>query len=171
MHRYIIFLFILFMQTAVFSQNEYFKLPNAKTQGPSYIFNKYIIGNEYLIKNLGTTEEEAKEKVKEIAVLKDKGNRKSNEYFNLTERGILFVDLKVGLESKTQSDLNEFFGLEKNTKIYIDGYLLESTKYRIASRGIIDIEIVEPDNINALKNRVLNIWTIAKNKRYREIKN
>jgi len=70
------------MSSSLFSQEDYIKLQQSKTQNPTYIFNKNIIGNEYVIKSLGTSEAEVKEKVDEISVLKDKGNRESNEYFN-----------------------------------------------------------------------------------------
>ncbi|TMM58048.1 hypothetical protein FEE95_01070 [Maribacter algarum] len=168
MHKLITSLLILFASINVFSQDEYFKLPNAKTQKPCLIFNKKIIGNEYLMKSFGTSEEEVKEKVKEIAVLKGKGNRKENDYYNLTDYGLVFLDLKESPESKTQTEFKEFFGLDKQNEIYIDGYLLESKKYRIALTGITEIEIVEPDNANGLKSKALNIWTLAKSERYRE---
>ena len=166
MYKFITFLFILFGPLNIFSQEDYVKLPQAKTQNPSFIFNKNVIGNEYLIKRLGTSEQEVKDKIKEVSVLKDKQNRKLNDYYNLTEQGILFVDLKKSLISKTQSELKEFFGIDKQSEIYVDGYLLESKKYRIALTAIVEIEIVEPDTTNGLKSRALNIWTLAKNERY-----
>lgn len=168
MHKFISSLLVLFVSINAFSQDEYFKLPNAKTQKPCLIFNKKIIGNEYLMKSFGTSEEEVKEKVKEIAVLKGKGNRKENDYYNLTQYGLVFLDLKESPESRTQSEFKDFFGLDKNGKIYVDGYLLETKKYRIATIGITEIEIVEPDNANGLESRALNIWTLPKNERYRE---
>ena len=159
---------ILFVSLNVFCQDEYFKLPNAKTQKPVYIFNKNIIGNQFLIRSLGSSEKEAKEMVKEISVLKIKGNRKENDYYNLTDYGLVYLDIKESPESKTQSELNKFFGFDENGKIFIDGYLLESKKYRIALTGITEIEIVEPDSVNRLKNKALNIWTLPKNERYSE---
>ena len=168
MHKLISFFLILFVSFHVFSQDGYFKLPNAKTQKPTYIFNKKIIGNEFLIKSLGTSEKEAKDKVNELSVLKIKGNRKDNDYYNLTDYGLVFLDLKEIPESKTQLELKEFFGLAEENEIYIDGYLLEGKKYRIALSGVTEIEIVEPDTANGLENRVLNIWTITKHERYRE---
>ena len=168
MHKFITSFLVLFVSINAFSQDDYFKLPNAKTQKPTYIFNKKIIGNEFLIKGFGSSEKEAKEKVQELSVLKIKGNRKENDYYNLTGYGLVFLDLKESPESKTQSELKEFFGLDKKGKIYVDGYLLESKKYRIATIGITEIEIVEPDTANGLKNRAINIWTLPKNERYRE---
>ncbi|RKR12410.1 hypothetical protein CLV91_2537 [Maribacter vaceletii] len=150
----------------MFSQDVYIKLPQAKTKNPSFIYNKNVIGNESIFKSLGNTEQEVKEKVKGVYVIKDQPYRKSADYYNLTEQGILFVDLKEKLISKTQSELNAFFGMDKQSEIYIDGYLLESKKYKIALKAIMEIEIVEPDATNHLTSNVLNIWTLKKSERY-----
>lgn len=166
MSKFIIYLLTLFASFSAFSQDAYLKLPQAKTQNPTYIFNKKIIGNEFLIKSLGSSEKEIKEKVGEISVLKKKPNRKNSDYYNLSSQGMVFVDLKENVFSKSQSELNEFFGLDKQNEIYIDGFLLESKEYRIALTGITEIEIVEPDDANGLKKSALNIWTLAKNERY-----
>lgn len=168
MHKFITFLLILFVSLNLFSQDEYFKLPQAKTQKPFYIFNKKIIGNEYLAKSLKPTDDKLNEQVKNVSVLIDKQDRKQNPDYNLSEHGVLMVDLKNKIASKSQFELNEFFGLDKQSEIYIDGYLLEDKKFRIALNGITEIEIVEPDSVNGLKSRVLNIWTLAKRERYME---
>lgn len=168
MHKFITSLLVLFVSINAFSQDDYVKLPNAKTQKPCLIVNKKIIGNDNLMKGLATTEREVKEKVNGIWVLKGKGNRKENDYYNLTDYGLVFLDLKESPESKTQKELKEFFGLDKKGKIYIDGYLLESKKYSIALIGVTEIEIVEPDTANGLESRALNIWTLPRNERYRE---
>jgi len=149
-----------------FSQDAYIKLPQAKTKNSSFIFNKNVIGNESVLKGLGSTEQEVKDKVEGISVIIDKPSRESADYYNLTELGILFVDLKEKLISKTQSELNDFFGLDKQTEIYVDGYLIESKKYKIAQKGIVEIEVVEPDTTNTLTTKVLNIWTLKKSERY-----
>ncbi|WP_139150297.1 hypothetical protein [Cellulophaga baltica] len=64
--------------------------------------------------------------------------------------------------------MKKFFGFGEHNKIYIDGYLLENKNYRIALTGITEIEIIEPDKANGLKNKALNIWTLSKNERYSE---
>jgi biopolymer transport protein ExbD len=69
MHKFLIVIAILFVSSSLFSQEDYVKLPQAKTKNPSYLFNINIIGNEYLIKSLGTSKEEVKEKVKETSGL------------------------------------------------------------------------------------------------------
>lgn len=156
------------MPLSVFSQDEYMKLPQARTQNPTYIYDEKVIGNKYFFESLGSSKEEILEKVNEISVLKTKSNRKLFDFHNLTEHGVLFVDLKENIIGKTQSELNKFFGIDEQNEIYIDGYLLENKKYNIVLTGITEIEIVEPDNVNGLKTRVLNIWTLAKAERYME---
>ena len=144
MHKFITYLLISFISLSVFSQDKYFKLPQAKTQKPTYIFNKKIIGSELLMKRLGSSKEEILKKVNKISVIKDKQSREFSDYYNLIGQGVLFVDLKEKPISKSQSELNDFFGLNKQNEIYIDGYLLESKKYRISLIGVTEIEIVEP---------------------------
>ena len=168
MHKIQLMLITLLVTFNVFSQEDYIQLPNAKTQGPTYIFNKNNIGNANYLQRLGNTEEERKEKIKEVSVLMEKPNKEECEYYNLTSQGILFVDLKEIPKSKTQAEIKAFFGLEEATEIYIDGYLLESKKYSIALEGTTEIEIVEPDEVNGLKSKALNIWTLSKEERYSE---
>ncbi|PHR90525.1 MAG: hypothetical protein COA80_16020 [Leeuwenhoekiella sp.] len=169
MKKFITSILILFISLNLFSQDKYFKLPLAKTLKPTVIFNENIIGNESFIMSLGSTQKEVREQIKEVSILKDKQTRELSDFYNLTEQGILFVELKEVPVSKTQSELNEFFGLEKRNEIYIDGYLLENEKYSIALAAIKEIELVEPDDKNGLKNNVLNIWTLAQNERYGKI--
>ncbi len=153
---------MLFSAVNAFAQNNYVKLPQAKTNSPTLIFNKTIIGSEHLLKILDLS----KEDVHDVLVLKDKPYEKTSDYYNLSSQGVLFVNLKIELASKTQSEMNTFFGLDEQNEIYIDGFLLDTKKYSIAVAGITEVEIVEPNNINKLKERVLNIWTLPKTKRY-----
>lgn len=131
------------------------KLPFTKSNCPTIIIDKDIIANKNAI-------ETAKELIAEISVLKDKPNRKKHRFFNLTENGIIFVSLKKETAFKTQSELNEFFGIEKNNEIFVNGYLIENSDYKIATECIIEIELVEPDSKNKLENKVINVWTLTK---------
>jgi hypothetical protein len=134
------------------------KLPFRKSQCPIFIIEKDIIANENAI-------ETAKDLIAEMNVLKGKPNRKEHKFFNLTENGIIFVSLKKETAFKTQSELNNFFGNEKNNGIYVNGYLIESSDYKIATECIVEIELVEPNSENKLKSKVINIWTITKDER------
>ncbi|SHM83606.1 hypothetical protein [Polaribacter sp. KT 15] len=142
----------------IYCQDTYLKLPNVKNTCPIIIIGKDIIGNKSAI-------ESTKEFTAEISVLKDKPNRKKHDFFNLTENGIIFAKLEKKTDFKTQSELNEFFGIKKDNEIYVNGYLIENSKYKIATECIMDIELVEPDSENKLKNKAINVWTITKEQR------
>ncbi|SDF59380.1 hypothetical protein [Cellulophaga baltica] len=158
MNRIILIIIFTLFFTNIYSQDTYVKLPFTKSNCPTFIIDKDIIANESAI---GTT----KELITEISVLKDKPNRKEHKFFNLTDNGIIFVSLKKETAFKTQSELNEFFGIEKNNGIYVNGYLIENSDYKIATECIIEIELVEPDTENKLENKAINVWTLTKEKR------
>ena len=157
---------ILFTISNLFAQENYTKLPSAKTQSPTFIFNEYIIGSEALLNSLVTSEKELKNVVKELSVLKGKPEKGRDDYYNLSEFGILFEDLKKKITSKSQSEINRFFGINPQNEIYVDGYLVEYKEYKIALASIIEIEFIEPEPSSKLEKRVLNIWTLNKNERY-----
>ncbi len=158
MKRVIFTLIFTFCLTNIYSQDTYVKLPTVKNNCPTIIIEKDIIGNESAI---GTK----KELIAEINVLKDKPNRKEHKFFNLTENGIIFVSLKKETAFRTQSELNEFFGIEKNNGVYVNGYLIENSDYNIATECIMEIELVEPDSENKLEKKAINIWTLTKEER------
>ena len=71
---------ILFTISNLFAQENYTKLPSAKTQSPTFIFNEYIIGSEALLNSLVTSEKELKNVVKELSVLKGKPEKGQEDY-------------------------------------------------------------------------------------------
>ena len=144
--------------TNIYSQDTYVKLPKTESNCPTFIIEKDIIANESVI---GAS----KELIAEMSVLKDKPNRKEHKFFNLTANGIIFVSLKKETTFKTQSELNEFFGIEKNNGIYVNGYLIENSDYKIATECIMEIELVEPDSDNKLERKAINVWTLTKEQR------
>lgn len=158
MNRIIFTLLFTLFFTKVYSQDAYVKLATTKNNCPTIIIDKDIIGNEIAI---GTT----KELIAELSFLKDKPNRKEHIFFNLTENGIIFVSLNRETAFKTQSELNEFFGIEKNNEIYVNGYLIENSDYKIATECIMEIELVGPNSENKLQRKVINVWTLTKEQR------
>jgi len=62
----------------------------------------------------------------------------------------------LDLESKTQEELNEFFGLNSDNDLYVNGFLLENKEYKISSNSIAKVEVLEADDV-FLHNPVLNI--------------
>jgi len=167
MQRGILYVLLL-LTLKSFSQEEYVKLPGAKTQKETYLYNSSIIGSKIAIAEHGSSKDELKKIINQVSVLKDKQNRKLNTYYNLTEYGMVFIDLTKEISSKTQAELNTFFGFNEQTDIYVDGYLVENKNFDICLTGISDIEIIQPNAENKLKGQVLNIWTLKKKDRYRK---
>ena len=158
MKRIITTIIFSFFLLNSYAQDSYVKLPMAGSNCPTVIIEKDIIANESVI-------EIAKELIAEISILKDKPNRKKHKFFNLTANGIYFVSLKKKTPFKTQSELNEFFGIEKNNGIFVNGYLIEHSDYKIATGSIIEIELVEPDSENKLDRKTINVWTLTQEQR------
>ncbi|WP_324028243.1 hypothetical protein QSV08_10010 [Maribacter sp. BPC-D8] len=156
------------LTSGMFAQGDFNKLPQAKTTNITYLIVPNVIGNENLLNSLGATKEGIKSKIKEVSVFKEKPTRAGTEFYNLTEFGIVSFELFNSPAVKTQKELNNFFGLDEQTDVYVDGYLFESKKINIATTSIEEIELVKPDSINLLKGTILNIWTLEKDKRYKQ---
>ena len=165
MRKILLLLLLLFNVYSINSQEKYKKLPIAKRENPTYIYNKYIIGNDEALSNI----ENSKELINEVSVLKAKPDKKRDEFYNLTEYGIIFIDFKNNIDFKTQPELNEFFNLKTENDVYIDGYLINNKKFKIATKSIIELELIYPNTLNKLKEKVLNIWTLKKDFRYLKI--
>ena len=116
-----------------------------------------IIANNHIIAS--------KEDIEEIAVIKDKPRRETHDFYNLSENGIASVTLKKKIASKTQAELNTFFGLNANNSIYVNGYLIESAKYKFATESIVAVELLTPTPQNKLEHKVINIWTLTQDER------
>jgi hypothetical protein len=158
MNRILIALIFTFFFSNSYSQDGYSKLSGSKSNCPTIIIDKDIIANENAI---GTK----KELITGLNVLKDIPNRKDHKFFNLTENGIIFVTLNKKTAFKTQSELNYFFGIDKNNGVYVNGYLIENSGYKIAVESIIEIKLIEPDSENKLKSKSINVWTLTEKER------
>ncbi|WP_298539699.1 hypothetical protein [uncultured Aquimarina sp.] len=140
------------------------KLPNSKIGIKTVLFNNNILGNEKMMYSTFNPKN-----LKSVAVVKDQECNKCKGKFspNLTEFGLLLVEIDQTIESKTQSEINQFFGFRKNNPIYLDGYLIDNKDYKISTLAIEKIEKIKPNNQNNLINEVLNIWTLTKSDRKR----
>ena len=148
----------------VYSQENYSKLPDTKNNCPIILINNNIISNESFIKN----EEES---ITQMSVMKEKPNRKDHKFYNLSENGVVLVKMNKKIKTKTQCELNKFFGINKKNKIYINGYLIEDSDYEIAIESIVEIEFIQPDSINKLKNKSINIWILTRKERANNCEN
>ncbi|MEO8238393.1 MAG: hypothetical protein ABI576_09810 [Flavobacterium sp.] len=158
MNRILITLIFTLFLSNIYSQDSYSKLPGTKSNCPTIIIEKDIIAN-------GNAIEIKKELITELSVLKDKPNRKAHKFFNLTENGIVFVTLNKKTAFKTQSELNDFFGIDKNNGVYVNGCLIENSDYKIATESIIEIELIDPDSENKLASKAINVWTLTEKER------
>jgi hypothetical protein len=115
------------------------------------ILNNEIIGSIDLLKSIPSNQ------IQELNIYREeKLSSKENLFYNNDKGGIMVAKTKFDIETKVQKDLNEFFGLNADTDLYVNGFLLENKNYKIASNSIAKIEIIEPDNL-FLDRRVLNI--------------
>lgn len=159
----ITFIFILLFSNA-YAQENYSKLPGIKNNCATIIINNNIISNESFIKN-------KKELIIQMSVMKEKPNRKDHKFYNLSENGVVLVEMKKRIKTKTQQELNRFFRINKKNKTYVNGYLIEDCDYEIATESIVEIEFIKPDSINKLKNKSINIWTLTKKERMNNCQN
>ena len=70
--------------------------------------------------------------------------------------GIVTLEIQQEFETKLQSEINKFFGLDNETDIYVNGYLVEDKKLRLYNSSIAKVEVLEKDYLR-LKTSVLNI--------------
>jgi hypothetical protein len=134
------------------------KLDIAKKESPTVIFNDLIIGNLKMIDSSETSN------IKEINVQKylKQDDPHLNHVNNLGEFGIIWIRWKEMIQSKSQAEMNAFFGLEVNNPIYIDGYLIENPNHVIAVEALFEVEKVVTIGENKLEVDVLNVWTLDK---------
>ena len=71
-------------------------------------------------------------------------------------KGIIRGDINIDLDTKTQSELNSFFGLNPTNDIYVNGYLLEDKEQTISTLSIKTIDLRKADGL-ILKTPSLNI--------------
>jgi len=115
------------------------------------ILNNEIIGSLDLLKSIPSNQ------IQELTIYKEETlSSKENLFFNNDKGGIMVAKTEFDINTKNQEDLNEFFGLNANTDLYVNGFLLENKNYRIASNSITKIEIIDRGKL-FLKRRVLNI--------------
>jgi len=115
------------------------------------VLNKEIIGSIDLLKSIPSNKIEIQTVHKE-----KKLSSKENLFFDNDKGGLIYAKTDFNIKTKNQEDLNDFFGLNTDTDLYVNGFLLENKNYRIALNSITKIEIIERDK-QFLKKRVLNI--------------
>ena len=129
--------------------NNEFYFGNAEK--PILIINDTIIANIDLLKKVPS------ENILNLNIFKEGKLSKTNLYFDKRQNeGIIKADIADNFESKTQKELNDFFGLSLANDIYVNGYLIEHKEQRISTESIQKIELINADNLR-LKKPALNI--------------
>ena len=151
MKSILITLIILTFGLSTNAQNENNKLSRMKSEKPLIIINDTLIASIDLLNKVSS------DKILKLNVFKEKELSSTNLFLgNKQNGGIIRADIKSEFTSKSQNELNSFFGLDEDNDVYINGYLLEDKNQDISTESIKSIELIKADNFR-LKKSVLNI--------------
>lgn len=134
---------------------------NAQIQNNKFYIADYekpiVIINDTIIANIDLLKKVPSENILNLNIFKESKLSKTNLFFDIkNNEGIIKADIHDNFESKTQKELNGFFGLSSSNDIYVNGYLLEHKEQRISTESIQKIELIKPDNLR-LNKPALNI--------------
>ncbi|MEP5934434.1 MAG: hypothetical protein ABJ218_04910 [Winogradskyella arenosi] len=142
---------ILTIGISSYAQNQNSEISIMKTEKPILIINDTIIGSVDLLNKISS------DKVLELNIFKEKKLGKTYIFIeNEKNTGIIKVNINHEFKIKSQKELNDFFGLNEENDIYVNGYLIENKNQNISSESIVGIELIKADNFRVKKN-VLNI--------------
>lgn len=116
-----------------------------------------LIINDTLIASSDFLNKMSPDSILELTVFKD--TELSSTYLFLDNKhnaGIIRAVIKNKFISKSQNELNRFFGLDEANDVYVNGYLLQNKNQDILTESIKNIELIKADNFR-LKKAVLNI--------------
>jgi|AntDeeMinimDraft_5_1070356.scaffolds.fasta_scaffold01880_2 predicted nucleotidyltransferase len=98
-----------------------------------------------------------KENIAKLKVSKNKKLSSTTLFLDEKQnRGIIEAEIEGDFESKTQKQLNSFFGLKETNPVYVNGYLIENKERNILTKSIKKIELIKADKLR-LEKDVLNI--------------
>lgn len=139
------------------------KLLHSKKNQPTYLINQKIIANYDVMKQFGSGQIVIAEVLKSVQKSTD---QYADTYPNLSEYGLILIESTIkNIPAKSQNEIREFFGADAKTKIYVDGFLLMKDDFSIATKSIFEIEFIRPDEQNLNEEKIINIWTLAKDMR------
>jgi len=142
---------ILTIGLSTYGQNQNSKISIIKNEKPILIINDTIIGSIDLLNKISS------DKVLELNVFKDRKLGTTNLFIeNEKNPGIIIANINHEFKLKSQKELNDFFGLNENNDVYVNGYLIENKNQNISAESIVGIELIKADNFR-LKKSVLNI--------------
>jgi len=133
------------------AQNQNNKFYAVNSENPILIINDTIIANIDLLNKVPS------ENILNLNIFKESKLSETNLFIDKKQNeGIIKADIPYNFESKTQKELNEFFGLNEENDIYVNGYLIENKGQDVSTESIQKIELINADNIR-LKKPALNI--------------
>lgn len=147
-----IFTFLLIL-SSIFSVGAQNKDQNIimRSEAPLVLINDSILGNFQLLNSV------SKEQIVELDIQKSK--EIGTKTLFLPEgrtSGLLVATVNKEFKTRSQQELNKFFGLEASNDIYVNGYLLEDKNFLVSAESIKKIEVIPADDL-FLKKDVLNI--------------
>lgn len=147
-------LFLLFalVTLSAKAQNNHHRIYKSADQEMLVLVNYEVVGGMDLLKLIPP------EAVSSIGINREERLASKDNLFQdgRATSGLVTAQADFNFQVKTQEELNEFFGLAPETEVYVNGFLLESKRYKIASKSIAEVEVLESDNV-FLQERVLNV--------------
>lgn len=159
----LLFILTLFSFLNSFGQS-FEKLLYSKKDKATVLINKNIIANFELIEQIPNS------KIIKMEVMKTAQkdvDQYAKTYPNLSQYGLILVEMTFEkLKTKTQNEIRIFLDVDSKTKMYVDGFLLMNKDFVIATKSIKEIELISPNEQNLNEEKVINIWTLEKDRRF-----
>jgi hypothetical protein len=130
----------------------YRHLPDTRQRVPLYVINNHIIGSGL---NINPND------IESINVFKGTENIPP-QFRNLSKDGILFINLKKGIEIKTRSfkEIKDWLDIKEGVKFAVDGYFVYDMNLVIATASICQVDVIKKQQQNKSVPDVINIWTL-----------
>ena len=126
------------------------KLAKDASEKPVIIINNQIIAGSRILKSI------SEKNISEMKIFKDKAISSKTLFVDQQNPGIVTLEIQKEFEAKSQSEINKFFGLNSETDVYVNGYLVEDKDLRLYASSIAKVEVLKKDYL-MLKTEVLNI--------------
>ena len=126
------------------------KLAKDTSENPVFVINDQIIAGSSILKSI------PEEYFSEMKVFKDRTIGSKMLFVDQQNPGIVTLEIQKEFEAKSQSEINKFFGLDSETDLYVNGYLVEDKDLRLYASSIAKVEVLKKDYLR-LKTAVLNI--------------
>ncbi|WP_121667427.1 hypothetical protein [Mesonia aquimarina] len=133
-------------------------ISNAQNYTPATTSEKpIVIINNTVLADINFLNTYSSKDLNKLDVVKDKPL--SSKYLFIEDQhknSLIKAEIIGDFKTKSQKELNIFFGLKETNDIYVNGYLLEDKSRQILTKSIKKIELIEADKVR-LKTSILNI--------------